>query len=779
MLGFIIAGALVAPLFADVEFRGPDFSKSGVLLFAARTGLPGGGSYDALFASDPGSGDIRSLTFYPETVSLVDSGQRLEIRNRFGLFRTDAELRNPTVVPGFPAFERGSPIVLGELPPSETSPDGIWVLETEAVSAAYARLVLFDSRSGARTTAIESVEYSVDRLPARWSPDSRYFVYSKSGSLYYYSLEQLISGRILDESFRRIGLGRIESLRWAADGSLWYLRGTALYRILQAEFFTQALYQGIAGMGTLAGKIPFPFDPNFDDYWVARDGKRIIFSKGGRSLFLVYLDPDDFGMKAQVNAIPHLFLQGGTRVRSVLWPTGGDVTVFTYTIRGKSSIAGAYRFPAPADPTVLNLAPPVTELDAGNAIEIRLSPDESKVVVVGASTVTVRAYSTWKQLAILDAPDSLHALWRDDSRLVVAGRDLIEVWDTVTGKRTPVALSRAEDFGWTEDGTMVASVGTAGYRRQAPALGRAAAASKILPGAVAPSPTAWEMVATPGHLEVTPTSTEWRVYLDALSSGPYRNNVMIRAIRNLGTRPLFPVPKATWAPFPDRNQSLDSPVFDHGSRIRRREVALTFDLMDGTEGLVSTLAVLADGGIKSTFFVNGEFMRREPGASRLLADSGHEVGSMFFAIVDPTDARLAADREYLRRGLARAEDDWFQASNRELSLLWHTPWYANGGEIVAAGASMNYTFIGRDIDPLDWIGRVEAVRIPGSYRSSHRIIEDIMAKVLPGSIIPIRLGAPEGGRDDYLFNDLALLIDNLRGAGYSIVPVSSLIEHAE
>src|SRR5208282_5799674 len=118
------------------------------------------------------------------------------------------------------------------------------------------------------TVVASNLGYSIENLPARWSSDSRNFVYSKDGSIYYYSVDQLSGSRVLDEEYRRIGDGRIQCTRWASDGSLFYLKDNALFRILPAEFFTQALYRGIAGMGVLAGKTPFSFDPNFDDFWV-------------------------------------------------------------------------------------------------------------------------------------------------------------------------------------------------------------------------------------------------------------------------------------------------------------------------------------------------------------------------------------------------------------------------------------------------------------------------------------------------------------------------------
>jgi peptidoglycan/xylan/chitin deacetylase (PgdA/CDA1 family) len=254
---------------------------------------------------------------------------------------------------------------------------------------------------------------------------------------------------------------------------------------------------------------------------------------------------------------------------------------------------------------------------------------------------------------------------------------------------------------------------------------------------------------------------------------------MVRSVKALGTRPLFPPPQATYAPFPDRDEPRTGPSFDHGSRIRRRELSIAFDALGSAEGLVGVLNVLKDYGLTATFFVNGEFVRQSPGAARLLAGSGNEIGSMFFTAVDPTDARFKIDTEYIRRGLARAEDEWFAATGKELSLLWHTPYYTVNTDILAAGASMNYTYVGRDVDPLDWVTRADSALLPGAYQDAHSIVESVVSAAKPGSIIPIRLGITDGGRDDYLYRELALLLDDLIGLGYQVVPISALIEHSK
>jgi peptidoglycan/xylan/chitin deacetylase (PgdA/CDA1 family) len=760
-------------VWAELAYEGLDLGKDDSLLFSVRTVLPGDGAYDTLFASDLNGSGTAQLTVYPEEVSLVEGASRLQVQNRFGLFRSDRSLSGLAPVAGYPAFVRGSAVRQGRLLPCTSSPDGAYVLSIVPTSAAYAQLVLFDVVKSAETIVSSHVDYSIERLPARWSPDSQNFTYAKDGSIYYYNVDQLAGSQVLDEEYRRIGEGTIQCVRWASDGSLYYLKGNALFRIFPAEFFTQALYRGAAGMGELAGKTPFPFDPSFDDFWVSRDGSRIILSKDGRNLFLVYLDPDDFGSEPRVSALSYLFLQGDTTIRDVLWPAGGAVTVFTGSFKDGARSSGAYRIAAPSDASLVGLASSVQQLDVQGARELVLSPDEDKVAVVTDSGVTLRSYDDWSIQSQIKSAGALHALWLSEDRIIVAGSSLIESVIPSTGQRNFVAFSQAEKYGRSEDGSLYAQAAGLPYKRAA--LSGADIAKAAVSGAAT---SGWVPAEAYAASPASTSSPDYRVYLDALAAGPYRNNLMVRSLKALGTRPLFLPPPTSYAAFPDRDEPRSGVVFDHGSRIRRRELSIVFDAIGSAEGVVDVLNVLKDYGVAATFFVNGDFVRQSPGASRLLAGSGNEIGSMFFSAEDPTDLRFKIDADYVRRGLGRAEDEWFAATGKELSLLWHTPYYTVNSDIIAAGSSMNYTYVGRDVDPMDWVTLADAARLPGAYLDAHRIVEKVVALAKPGSIIPIRLGAMEGGRGDYLYHELALLLDALIGHGYQIVPVSTLIEHA-
>ena len=111
-------------------------------------------------------------------------------------------------------------------------------------------------------------------------------------------------------------------------------------------------------------------------------------------------------------------------------------------------------------------------------------------------------------------------------------------------------------------------------------------------------------------------------------------------------------------------------------------------------------------------------------------------------------------------------------------MLWHAPYYFVKSEIIEAAEEMNYQYVGRDLDSLDWATKEYANQYDGFYMRAGELVERILEIKQPGAIIPIRIGTPEGEREDYLFQKLDNLINGLISLGYTIVPVSTLIEHA-
>lgn len=755
-LFLVYVGVIAFPLNAKVLFDGLDLSADGRLLFRASSDSGGAPPQTALFLADPAGLTMRHLTAFPEKMDILDSGRTIQIRNAFGASRISLSGGLPRTIPGFPSFADGAPALGGRVEELAPSADGKWLLYVEPVSAAFGNLVLIEAATGKRTSISRNVERPGRSFPASWSPDSRVFVYARGGRLYYQSLSSAASATV-DERLRVIGEGSINSVFWGSAGDFFYLRGSTVYRVRSSELFARALYADFLDIGQPAGKIPFAFDANFDRFWVAPDSRSLLLSVGGRNLFYFPLGVDDYHADFQ-SSLPYLLLPRSSSELNVLWSPSGTATVMVSLPRSRESKTLAYRLDLSADKAVhafVQLPDPVGSRAA-------LSPDGTRALVWGLGGLAVYDYINWKVLSTRSGAQVLSAAWLGNESYVAGDGRRIERVE-LSGRTSLVCLSGAAEFGFEEkSGRIAVKDGAAWFTSDGTGPWTAAAEVALRPPRTA--------------------SEKFRVYLERQSAGPYENIPMVRNTSGVGTTSLLIRNGAVYEAFPPElpgGNIVQDPqtVFNHGRRTGRRELALTFDLMDDAEGLPFVLDTLAAFKIRATFFLNGEFIRRHGAAAKEIAEAGHEIASLFFAPIDLSDGRYRIDAEFIHRGLARNEDEFFQATGYELALLWHPPYYATSPTIVSAAAAVGYRTIGRDVDPLDWVGRSEGRNISLPYRGASEMVDEIMSAKKPGSIIPLRLGLPPGGRNDYLFSRLDVLLDALVRAGYSVVPVSNLIEH--
>ena len=763
VLVLLVLAAL--PLAAEAEFSGLDLAPDNRLLFQASVEVPDRGRYETLFQGDLEAGSLQQLTFFPEHIVLLRESDQLQIQNRFGVFRSTDGLRRFTPLEEFDSFSEGRQIATGKIRPLRASPDGRFLVYAERGNDVSGSIILHDLSSDETSTIVEGVGLATEGPQVSWAPDSRFFVYEKAGELFYFSIDQYENDRVVDEDLRRLGPGTLASTSWGRGSELYYIDGTLVYRILGVELFTRTLYRDFLRIGTVVGKIPFVFDPNFDSFWIAPRGDKILLNKGGQNVFLYVLRRDDFSFAGSSSALPYLYLPRNTTVNTVAWSREGTITLLTGSLERGDSASSIFRMKIQGSDFSF------TERDSSNVGDLVLSPSGDYAAILSPQGVTVRDYESWEIVAEYSHPQPMRAHWLGEGRLLVAGEYIIETIDF--GESGPdegeptrelVTLSQVGDKGFSaEDGTVTA-VTQGSYFQYTPETG-------------------WARSEAVDFTDTAVANESFRVYLETLDSGSYRNLVMVRNIEGVGTTALFEPPEQTYEAFPETDDPVNLANFSHGSRIRRREVSFVFNAIDSVEGLTSILNTLADYDITATFFVNGDFIRRHPGAVREIAESGHEVGSLFYTYFDMTDSRYQITDDFIRQGLARNEDEYFNTTGKELSLLWHAPYYFVSPEIIRVSQELNYTYVGRDVDSLDWVPRRDDSGVSRLYRPSIELVDRILERKKPGSIIAMTVGKPGLGtdaeRDDYLFQYLDLLINRLIERGYDVVPVSTLIEHAQ
>jgi peptidoglycan/xylan/chitin deacetylase (PgdA/CDA1 family) len=605
------------------------------------------------------------------------------------------------------------------------------------------------------------IEIDLNATPVVWAPDSSFFVYSKNGTIYYMSVRQLAEQSRLSKEYRQIGEGQIGNMSPGGQTSLYYLTGSLIYELDSGELFTRALYRGYLDIGRLVGKIPFPFDPNFDSFWISPGGTHVLLNKGGRNLFLYSLSIEDFSSTGDSQSLPYLYLPRNTQLRRVLWDEDGFLTILTAGSENGRVKSQVFRI----DVTEMASTPVFQRLDMDGVEDILMSPDKSQAAVIFRDRVVIHDYKSWHKKLEFPHPRVLQVAWIGEGQLVIAGADTIQEYSLDNGRGRLLGISQPDDYGFTEDEDAVLS--TVGDQTFRWAFGDFSA------------PVSWSESAAVVPRSKNTTADSYRVFLEETPDRVFQNMLMIRYRERLVTTALLKHSPDMLEPFPEADDPLDFVTFDHGSRIRRREISLVFNVIESVEGLPTILSALREYNLRCTFFVNGEAIRSYPDAVREIAESGHEVGSLFSMNFDMTDARFRLDKEFIKRGMTQNEDEYFAATGKELSLLWHAPYYFVNSDILQASREMNYTYVGRDVDPLDWVIREMSITTRDIYFPAGALVERVVATKKPGSIVPVMVGRPNGERQDYFFHKLDLLIDALIKRGYEIVPVSVLIEHAE
>jgi peptidoglycan/xylan/chitin deacetylase (PgdA/CDA1 family) len=748
--GFLLVFTIPEPLTAKVTFTGLDLSEDNRLLFRADSALDGAALQNALFVSRLTDLNLQQITAFPEKMELLANGRVLQVRNAFGALRIPLGGGLPRQVPGFPCFTSGSPVSGGRVEDMAASADGRWFLYVEPETYAYGNLILLDTQLGEKKIIARNVDRPDRFFPACWSPDSRIFVYARAGKLYYYTVSPSPSAPV-DERYRLIGDGAVNSVSWGHSGDLFYIRGCTVFRIRGSELFARAIYADFLEIGAVAGKIPFDFDSNFDSFWIAPDSQSILFAKGGRNIFYYPLEMDDFSVSDAV--LPYVMLPQSCYRIQVLWTPSGSLTLLASVMGKKGRAAVPYRLKNEAGNRMS-----FTLLEEPVGPNAALSPDGSRVLCWGEKGIVLYDYANWRVLRTISPDPAVSCLWINNEEFI-AGDDRRIERKNLAGEGSLICLAGVQEYGFEEgSGRILARAGDTWF--------------------VTDGSASWTEFPAPALRPPSQASGRYRVYLEPQTAGPYANLPMIRNTASVGTAALLPpVEYRKESPLRESPAGADS-VFSHGLRTGLREVALCFDLYDDLTGLPFVLDALNRFGFKATFYLNGEFIRRYPQAAGIISETGHEAASLFFAPIDLSDSRYRIGEDFIARGLARNEDEFYRASGRELSLLWHPPYYAASAEIISAASKAGYRSAGRDVDPMDWVSREDAYRLSLPQPSAGDIIDRIIDQKRAGSIIPIRLGVLSGGRSDYLYLRINVLLDALVREGYRVVPVSTLMEHA-
>ena len=186
-------------------------------------------------------------------------------------------------------------------------------------------------------------------------------------------------------------------------------------------------------------------------------------------------------------------------------------------------------------------------------------------------------------------------------------------------------------------------------------------------------------------------------------------------------------------------------------------VALSFDAAWGNEDTQTLIDILGRYGVRTTFFVVGDWVEKYPASVKALADAGHEVmnhSSNHAHFSSLSSDQIAADLSACNQKIA--------AVTGTTPSLFRCPYGEYDDHVIQAVEALGMTAIQWDVDSLDWKGI-----------SAQEITQRVLKNVRSGSIVLFHNAArhtPEA---------LPGIIEALQAEGYTIVPVSQILLQGE
>lgn len=197
------------------------------------------------------------------------------------------------------------------------------------------------------------------------------------------------------------------------------------------------------------------------------------------------------------------------------------------------------------------------------------------------------------------------------------------------------------------------------------------------------------------------------------------------------------------------NRSLPIYCVDRKDKL----VAISFDAAWGSDDTLDIIDILDKYGVKTTFFIVGDWVDKYPECVKALSDAGHEVMN-----------HSSTHGHFSRMNTGEIQSDLENCNSKIAAItgvkptLVRCPYGEYDDHVIDAINGIGMTGIQWSVDSLDWKGL-----------SAAEITERVLTRVEPGSIVLFHNAA------DHTPEALPGIIESLQADGYTIVPVSQIL----
>lgn len=710
-------------LTAGTSFGNPDLNLNDEILFTVRHNMVGTSPYKSLFYAALKDGKPAKapevITCFPEQMELLSGGDELQIRNRYGIARYSKKtgvltwIERNTTMP-----ENIVPVV-----PYAESPDGKYFCRIERTSIYSGNLTLVSTQTGKSSVLCEGVLNSYEDLPVKWAPDSTVLIYEKNGGVYFCNPDAVLRGVEIDERYRKVGRGSINSVYWASSKYLAYVDDYLLYKINTKELYTLGLYSGIIGQGKPMGRLPFQFNPLTDKFSCNDEVTSAVVTQNGKLFTYLVVRSASCDYMDVIYSRPYTESNASLVASYVFWDASGKPVLWQEKLPfdGIKEHGSVYKLGAQTQ-HVLEIE------DSGKPF---LSPNGTRVAFFAGSTVYVYDINSWKRIAVLTGEKVVSAIWTDESNIYVGGEKSVRSWNILTNKADTITLASVSAGYWdSSDYSVIADTGNSNFYRYD---------SKK---------KTWSKTEVTSAIEPVKQNGRYRVFIGTTPNKNYDNALYVRSLSK---------------------RAVTNPLYKESTKksAEKKKVALAFELYDNADGLPLILSELKKFNAKGSFFINGEFIRRYPAETKQIVTNGHLCASMFFTTADLTENSFVINEDFVRRGLARNEDEFYACTGTELTLYWHAPYYSVSPELITYGGNAGYTYVNACTDVSEFTN---------PDMDPEKLIKRFCQALekSDGGVVSVVGGFSQSNHSRPLYKYIALLISALLDSGYELVDLNSL-----
>lgn len=703
-------------IFAGISFDNLTIDSDNNVLYKINHSFSGAVSYDTLFSiklngeKSVGPDNLPDiLTCYPEDLSSFNGGNLMQVRNRYGTalydFSNDSLkwIARSSIIP-----EKAE-----TLSPITASPDGLWCVFVKKTSSSTGELIIQEVATRKYVILDKEAKFDYSCVNIKWSCDSKYFLYEKNSSIYFCNPDAMFKGLQITENCRRIGNGTINSVEWCGANKIVFVDSDIVYLLDAKEFASFGMYSSFFPFGKILGRLNEKFDSECMTFSINDDATEMVTVKSNNYVTYYRIKNESNTYLEVKNIISCKTQTEGVFKISVFWLNKKLPVIWADRIDSVSKHS-AYIFCA------WNRNSASAEVTDVTATPV-LSPD-GKYFAYGCDgnceVLKINSDSEWNLFAKIPE-ETVSLSFKNNSELVIGGKETVKLYEMTTGKVIILFLSSVQSATWDNASGKICAK-TENYKQNF---------------IYNSEKNTWYVSEKAEPKPLCVQNDDYRIYKADSKNTRYDNGIYVRSLS---------AKTNTFALYREVMQK-SSP---------KKKIAITFDLLDCADGLDSIIALCKKYNIKPTYFVNGEFIRRYPFEIKRVAESGAEVGSLFSSCIDLTNDFYKITEDFVRRGLARNEDEYFQCTKKELALLWHAPFYKSNQVIREAGNKSGYSYVDfpLDVSSLDTKG----------------------GKAIESRIIPITVGVQSESDKNVFYRKLELLINSLFEADYEIVTVGEL-----